>query len=46
MAIVADMKHLRWGKGGEAWKWCGRLWAWEKEQPRESSKLLNSYFAG
>jgi len=36
------MKHLGWGKGGEAWKWRRGLWAWGKEQLRECSVMLNS----
>jgi len=27
LVIVADMCHIGWGEGGEAWKWRRRLFA-------------------
>lgn len=39
---VAQMFHLGWGEGGEAWKWRSRLWAWEEEQLVECRLLLLS----
>jgi len=44
MATVAEKKLLGWGDEGEAWKWRGRLWAWEEEQLVECCALLHSIF--
>ncbi|KEH42387.1 hypothetical protein MTR_1g068995 [Medicago truncatula] len=31
LATVAEMFTLGWDVNGEAWKWCRRLFAWERE---------------
>jgi len=40
MAIVAEMFSLRWGEGGEAWKWRRQLLSWEEDQVRKCCLIL------
>lgn len=40
MAIVAQMFPWGWDEGGEAWKWCRRLWAWEEALVEECGNML------
>jgi hypothetical protein len=40
LCTVADMFHLGWEDGGEAWSWRRRLWAWEEELVGECRSLL------
>jgi len=42
MTSMADMCPLGWGEDGEAWKWGWHLLAWEEEEVRKLSALLNN----
>lgn len=39
---VAEMYSFGWGEGGEAWGWCQRLLAWEKDLVGECTTLLSN----
>lgn len=43
---VEDMAQLGWEKGGEAWKWTRRFFAWEEESVHECVLLLHNGVAG
>ncbi|GAU32021.1 hypothetical protein TSUD_158120 [Trifolium subterraneum] len=42
LITVSEMFSLRWGVGGEAWKWRRRLLAWEEELVVECVDCLSS----
>ena len=42
LCTVAEMHHLGWDEGREAWKWRRRLFAWKEDLLRKCCFLLHN----